>query len=159
MNHEATGGAGIPAGSVSMERPAGEGGVARPVPPCLLRDQFVKHCGIELLSAGPGTARTRVRLKPHHWNGLGMTQGGLVFTLADYTFAVASNFAGTIAVAISCTIHFMKATSEGVLTAECHEVSRNPRLGTYEVKVRDEAGEIVAIFEGLAYCKKDPLPA
>ena len=128
------------------------------IPRCLLDDRFVKHCGIELLSAEAGRARARLVLHPHHWNGLGMTQGGAIFTLADYTFAVASNFCGTVAVAVSCSIHFMKATSEGTLTAEAREVSCNSRLGTYEVEVRDEQGEIVAVFQGLAYRKKDRLP-
>ncbi len=128
------------------------------VPACLLNDRFVKHCGIELMEAGPGRAVARLKLEPHHWNGLGMTQGGAIFTLADYCFAIASNFAGSVAVAISCHIHYMKATSEGTLTAVAREVSVNPKLGTYSVEVRAESGEIVAVFEGLAYRKKDHLP-
>ena len=45
----------------------------------------------------------------------------------------------------------------GVLTAEARELSCNPRLGTYTAEVRDEKGDLVAVFQGLAYRKKDSL--
>jgi acyl-CoA thioesterase len=85
-------------------------------------------------------------------------QGGAIFTLADFAFAAASNSYGTVAVAINVSISFLKATSSGVLVAEAKETSRNPRLGTYTVDVRDESGDLVATFQGMVYRKKDPLP-
>ena len=56
------------------------------------------------------------------------------------------------------TLSFLKATSSGVLVAEARETSRNPKLGTYTVDVRDETGDLVATFQGMVYRKKDPLP-
>jgi len=85
-------------------------------------------------------------------------QGGAVFTLADFAFAAAANAHGTVAVAINVSITFMKAVSTGLLRAEAREVALNPKLGTYTVDVKDERGDLVAVFQGLAYRKKDPLP-
>lgn len=125
---------------------------------CLSNDRFAKQCGIDLVSVEPGRARTRMRVSPGHLNGVGIVQGGAIFTLADFAFAAASNSHGTVAVAINVSINFLKATSSGILVAEAKETSKNPKLGTYTVDVRDESGDLVATFQGMVYRKKDPLP-
>jgi acyl-CoA thioesterase len=121
------------------------------------RDRFAAHCGVELVEVQPGRAVTRMRLEAHHLNGVNIAHGGAIFTLADLAFAAACNSYGTVAVAINASITYMKAASGGVLTAVAEETACNPRLGTYRMTVTDEAGELVAIFQGLAYRKKDRL--
>ena len=125
---------------------------------CLAKDQFAAHCGIELLAVEPGSARARMVLQPHHLNGLCIVQGGAIFTLADFAFAAASNSHGTAAVAINVHISFLKSLQTGVLFAEAMETSRNSKLGTYDVRVTSESGELVASFHGMVYRKKEPLP-
>ena len=121
-------------------------------------DQFARRNGIKLISISPGHALAEMTVEPHHWNGVNSVQGGAVFTLADFAFAAAANSHGTVAVAINVSITFMKAVSTGLLRAEAREVALNPKLGTYTVDVKDERGDLVAVFQGLAYRKKDPLP-
>jgi acyl-CoA thioesterase len=121
-------------------------------------DQFAARCGIELLEAANGRARAKMTLQPHHWNGLGTAQGGAIFTLADFTFAAASNSHGTVAVAINVNITFMKAATTGTLWAEAREIAKNFKIGTYAVEVKDDLGELIAQFQGLAYRKQDKLP-
>ena len=120
-------------------------------------DQFVNHCGIELVSRQPGQAVARMTVQPLHLNALGIVQGGAIFTLADFAFAVASNGHGTAAVGINVSITYVKATTSGTLMAEAREVSLNPKLGSYTVNVTDATGALVAIFQGLAYRKKQPI--
>jgi len=122
------------------------------------RDRYAAHSGIELLEVTPGGARARMKLQPFHFNGLGTAHGGAIFTLADFVFAAACNSHGTVAVAVNASISIMKATTAGTLLAEAREVSKNFKLGNYTVEIKDEAGEIIALFHGLAYRKKDPLP-
>ena len=118
-------------------------------------DRFAKFCGIELVEMGEGRSKVRMEICEHHLNGVGTVHGGAIFTLADFAFAVAGNSHGKIAVAINISISFMKAVSTGFLTAQAWEVSKNPKLGTYTVEVKDEADNVVAIFQGLAYRKRD----
>jgi acyl-CoA thioesterase len=73
-------------------------------------------------------------------------------------FAVAGNSHGTVAMAINVSISYLKAVTEGTLYAEAKEMSLNPKLGTYHVTVTNEAGELVATFQGMTYRKKDPIP-
>src|SRR5512135_2221797 len=121
-------------------------------------DKFAERANIELLSVSPGQARAKMALHPHHLNGYGTVQGGAIFTLADFAFAAASNSHGTVAVAINVSITFMKAGQTGALWAEAKEISRNVKLGSYTVEVKDDAGDMVALFQGLAYRKSEKIP-
>jgi acyl-CoA thioesterase len=123
----------------------------------LQRDAFVKHCGIELVSFAPGHAVTRMAVESWHLNAVGIVQGGAIFTLADYAFAVASNAHGTVAVGINVSITYMKSARTGTLTAEAREVALNPKLASYTVDVTDEAGCLLAVFQGLVYRKQQAI--
>jgi acyl-CoA thioesterase len=122
-------------------------------------DQFIRHINISLEWVEPGRARARLHLQPHHLNALGIVQGGAIFTVADFAFAVASNSHGTVALGVSATITYMKAARTGTLVADARELSRNPKLGAYAVEVRDDDGDIVATFQGMVYRKKDSIAA
>jgi len=121
------------------------------------RDLFAKHCGIELLDVGEGRARARMRITEHHLNGLGTVQGGAIFTLADFTFALACNSHGNAAVAINTNLSFVKAAKTGILLADAREVALNPKLSTVTVNVTNESEELIAIFQGMAYRKKETI--
>jgi acyl-CoA thioesterase len=121
-------------------------------------DRFAARNDIELIEVGPGCAKARMTLHPHHLNTLGIVHGGAIFTLADFAFAAASNSHGTAAVALNVNITFIKAARGGSLWADARELSRNARVGTYAIEVRDAEGDLVAEFQGLAYRKKERLP-
>ena len=123
------------------------------------KDKFAERANIKLLSVAPGQARAKMTLHPHHLNGYGTVQGGAIFTLADFAFAAASNSHGNVAIAINVSITFMKAGTTGTLWADAREVSKNFKLGSYTVEVKDDQGELVAVFQGLAYRKSETIPA
>ena len=118
-------------------------------------DKFAERANIELLSVSPGRATAKMALSANHLNGYGTVQGGAIFTLADLAFAAASNSYGTVAVGIQVSISYMKAAKAGTLWAEARENSKNHRLGSYTVEVKDDAGELVALFQGMAYRKQE----
>ena len=118
------------------------------------KDRFAAHNDITLLEVHPGYAKAELIISDKHLNGVNITHGGAIFTLADLAFAVASNSHGTVAVGVNATISYLKATNRGTLTAEAIEVSINPKLATYQVEVRDKNDELVAIFQGTVYRKK-----
>ena len=98
-----------------------------------------------------------MEVKKHHLNGVNTVHGAAIFTLADLVFAVASNSHGTIAMGINVSISYLKALKDGVLYAEAMEVSKNPKLATYQVQVTDDVGNLVAIFQGMVYRKKEEI--
>ena len=123
------------------------------------RDEFARHCGIELLSVSPGHAIARMTVRSCHLNGYRRVQGGALFTLADFAFAAAVNAHGKVAVAINVNITFIKAVTSGTLLAEAREVAVNPKLGSYTINITDAENALVAVFQGLAYRQSEPVEA
>lgn len=118
------------------------------------KDMFAVSSGIELLEVSPGYAKASMKIEEKHLNALRAVQGGAIFTLADLAFAAASNVYGSAAVGINANISFVKAATKGTLTAEARETSINPKISTYTVDITDDDGEVIAIFQGMAYRKK-----
>lgn len=118
-------------------------------------DPFAHYLGIEKVEVSEGKARARFTVQKHHLNGLGTLHGGMIFALADVVLGAASNSHGRVAVAIQATISYIKAISEGVLTAETEELSRDSVLGLYNVRVTNDAGDLVAVFQGRVYLKRN----
>jgi acyl-CoA thioesterase len=124
------------------------------------KDLFARHCGIELIEVEQGYAKTSMKIEKHHLNAARTVHGGAIFTLADFAFAVASNSHGTLAMGINTSVSFVKAATRGTLYAVAREQSRNPKLASYSVLITDDADEVVAIFQGMVYRKKESiLPA
>jgi acyl-CoA thioesterase len=121
------------------------------------RDQFAEYCGIKLVEVSPGKAKAEMEIRKEHLNGVNTVHGGAIFTLADFTFAAAANSYGKVTVAINVNITFMKAIKAGKITAEAREISRNPKLSAYTIEINDEKGDVAAVFQGLAYQKRERL--
>lgn len=124
---------------------------------CQEKDNFSKMLGIEIVELRPGFARGRMPLTSQHYNCLGIVHAGAIFALADTTFGSAANSQGQVAPTVSMNCHFLKAGRGAVLTATATESSPGPKLASYNVEVRDEAGDVVAVFQGMAYRKRTTL--
>lgn len=121
-------------------------------------DKFAAFAGVELLEVKSGYARARMEIKPMHLNGGGVCQGGAIFTLADLAFAAATNSHARLTFSITSNINFFKSESKGVLYAEAREVFNHTRLANCEVRITNEAGELIATFNGTGYRKDTELP-
>jgi acyl-CoA thioesterase len=111
--------------------------------------------GIEIVDARPGYAKTQLLIEPKHFNAVGIIQGGVVFTLADFAFAVASNVGvEEITVAIECHLAFLKPTTGGTLVAEATQISKTRSLVSYNIPVTNENGELVAQFYARGFTKQ-----
>jgi len=104
---------------------------------------------MELLACEPGRAVMRMRVRAPMLNGHQICHGGLIFTLADSTFAFACNSHNKVTVAAGCSIEFLKpAHLDDVLTCEGVEQVLQGRHGIYDMKVSNQRGEVVAMFRG-----------
>ena len=117
------------------------------------QDRYAHYLGVEICQWGEETARAKLVLKEHHLNSVNTVHGGVIFSLADSAFSVASNSHGTVAVAIQVCISYFRAVSGGTLYAEAREVSRNPKLATYMIEVTDDSGSLLGVFQGTVYRK------
>jgi len=105
--------------------------------------------GMELVSCEPGRAVMRMAVREPMLNGHDICHGGLIFTLADSTFAFACNSRNKRTVAAGGSIEFLRPGRLGdVLTCEGVERVLQGRHGVYDMTVTNQGGEVVALFRG-----------
>ncbi|MCH8611588.1 hotdog fold thioesterase [Arsenicicoccus dermatophilus] len=97
-------------------------------------DGASRHLGIELVEVhhedGLGRARTRMAVTETMVNGHDIMHGGLIFTLADSTFALACNAGGQTTVAAGFDIDFVAPARRGdILLGHAVERARYGRNG------------------------------
>jgi acyl-CoA thioesterase len=126
--------------------------LARRVADCLhAREGTSTALGVEIEEVREGYARIAMIVRKDMLNGKAITHGGMIFTLADTAFAYACNSRNVNTVAQSATVVFVAPGREGDrLVAEAREESRTGRSGVYAVKVRNQNGENIAVFQGLS---------
>lgn len=115
-------------------------------------DRFAASIGARLTEIGEGHSRAELTVEERHLNGAGVCQGGVIYTLADLSFAGVANCHGILSLGISNTITFIKSAQLGDhLVAECTEVVNHHKLPYCDIKVMNQNGEILATCTGLAY--------
>ena len=118
----------------------------------LAADNYARGMGIELVTVNDERIVVGLDVAGEHANFLGVGHGGMVFSLADCAFSLASNSAGADAVAIDTHLVLTAATRPGDrLEASVTEVSRGRTLGTYRAEVTRRDGRVVALFTGTVY--------
>lgn len=104
---------------------------------------------MELVACEPGRALMRMAVREPMLNGHKICHGGLIFTLADSTFAFACNSHNKVTVAAGGSIEFLKPAHLGdMLTCEGVEQVLQGRHGVYDMKVTNQHGEVVAVLRG-----------
>ena len=115
-------------------------------------DRASQNLGLEILDVAPGSVRVSMTVRPEMVNGHGLCHGGVIFTLADSAFAFACNSEGKITVALDVSISFPKAVKESdMLIAEAKQVNDTRKTGLYLIEVKNQYGELVALFKGTCY--------
>jgi len=121
----------------------------------LEQEPYAQHLGMELEELGQGTAGAKMKIQKHMLNTHGTVHGAVIFALADYVFAVASNSYGKTSVGLTTTMNFMAPAKEGAeLKAIASEEKRTHRLAWYTIKVTCN-GELVATMDATVYRKNE----
>ena len=119
-------------------------------------DRFAAVNGIQLTEVREGYARAEMTVGEEHLNGGNVCQGGALFTLADLAFAAVTNSRGQLSFGVQSSITFSQSARLGDhLIAECVETFPHHRLPYCEVKVRNQQGQLICSFTGMAYSKSD----
>jgi acyl-CoA thioesterase len=110
------------------------------------QDATLRSLDLERLSIEAGGASVAMIVLPSMVNGIGITHGGAIFTLADAVFSLACNSYNERTVTSHCSIAFLRPTRLGDrLVATATEVVRSERSGIYDVRVSLE-DTVVAEF-------------
>jgi acyl-CoA thioesterase len=112
----------------------------------LNKDKFAAYNNIRFVSMENGVATVAADINDNHLNGLGIPQGGMIFTLADFVLAVLANAeADAKTVTLDASINFIKASRGKTLTARGRYVSRGRTICIANVEVTDDLGVLCAV--------------
>lgn len=116
------------------------------------QDWFSQWLGIERLEVQPGRCVLRMVIRKEMLNGFAIAHGGITYSLADSALAFASNGHGRMAVSVETSISHTEPLREGdIITATAEEMSLSNKIGIYQVIVRNQKEETVALFKGTVY--------
>ena len=115
------------------------------------KDKFAVNTGITLDRLTDDEAECSLALNDNHRNAYGGVMGGVIFTLADFAFAVLSNQIHQLTVAQQVDIHYLSAPKGDKLFAKatCRKSGRTSSI--INVDISDDAGRDVAQFIGTGF--------
>ncbi len=101
--------------------------------------------GIEIDEIGKDYAKCSMVLTEKHRNAYGGIMGGAIYTLADFAFAVASNYGKDCAtVSLVGQANFLSASRGSKLFADARLIKDGKRNSFFEVMVTDDQGKDIA---------------
>ena len=122
-------------------------------------EPYARKLGLKLVNLGPGYALVEMEIKEDMENIFDMTHGGAIFSLVDEAFEISCNTHGTVAVALNMTISYHRPPAKkGILRVESQEVHRSQKTATYDIKVTQGEGILIASCQAMAYRKEEKLP-
>ncbi len=115
------------------------------------KDKFAVNTGIVLDEITEDEAICSLELNDEHRNAYGGVMGGVIFTLADFAFAVLSNQIHQLTVAQQVDIHYLSAPKGDKLIAKatCRKSGRTSSI--VNVDILDDLGRDVAQFIGTGF--------
>jgi acyl-CoA thioesterase len=107
-------------------------------------DRFATENFAVIDEIGENYAKCSMKLNDRHKNAMGGIMGGVVFTLADFAFAVAVNHEEMKTVSISSSISYLGVPKGSSLVAETFLIKNGRSTCCYRIDVDDNLGNKVA---------------
>jgi len=121
-------------------------------------DKASKALGMKVEICEVGSAVASMAVREDMVNGFDVCHGGLLFALADTAFAFACNAYDRKTVAASGNIEFLRPAKLGdQLRAVAAEEHRGRRTAYYKVRIDNQDGELVALFQGRSISGEEQL--
>lgn len=116
------------------------------------KERFVmESLDATIVEAADGFAKCTMTIRPQHCNSLGIPMGGVLFTLADFAFAVAANQDGKTVVTQAAQITFLTPAVGSSLNAEAKAIRKGAQTSFYSVMIKDDVGTEVAFATANGY--------
>ena len=124
------------------------------------REPFAQALKMELVALDDGFSAVETAYEPEIMNNMfARAHGGAIFSLIDEAFETVCQTVGSVTVALSVSVNFVASPEVGArLRAEAREVNSTRKTASYDIKVHDQEGTLIAVCQALAYRTGKPLP-
>lgn len=119
------------------------------------KDRFAMNmAGVVIESIEDDVVVCSMEITDNHLNAVGSVMGGAIFTLADFTFAIAANFRKTdITVTLDSHICYLGVAKGNKLFAKSRCIKQGYTSAFYDITITDNLGTSVAQVTITGYTK------
>lgn len=123
-------------------------------------EPFAKLLNLQLIELSLGHAIVEMVYDPAIMDNIyARTHGGALFALIDEAFETASQTHGSIAVALNVNVTYLRPPEAGErLRAQADEIALTRKTATYDIKISNIDGDLIAVCQALAYRTGKPVP-
>ena len=114
-------------------------------------DTFATDAGMVIDEIGDHSAVCSVVIDSRHCNAMGNVMGGVHYTLADFAFAVASNWQKAGVVGLNNSIAYLAPVKGKKLIAKATMIKDGRSTCLYNVDITDELGTKVANVQCMGF--------
>ena len=102
--------------------------------------------GIVIEAVGEHYAKYSLKIDSRHLNALDFLMGGVVYTMADLTFAVSTNFrAERPTVTNTAQVSYLNPLAGDTIYSESRMLKDGKRVCFYEIRIWDNTGRDIAV--------------
>lgn len=134
--------------------------VRKSIVQAVTKEPFAQALKMELVKLSDGHSVVNMVYDPENMSNIyNRAHGGAIFGLIDEAFETSSQTEGTVAVALNVNVTYVSSPEPGLqLQAESRRVSQTKKTASYDIKVTDQNGRLIAICQALAFRTGKPIP-
>ncbi len=114
-------------------------------------DTLAVTMGIQIVSASFEKTVCAMMVSDDFLNAKGGVHGGTIYSLADFTFAVASNLGGKLSVTLDASVTYFRPAKDRKLVATAKLVSYTKHTCNYNIEVVDGENRLIAVVSMNGY--------
>ncbi len=124
------------------------------------KEPFAEDLAMKLMKLEDGYSVVQMVYNPQQMDNIyARAHGGAIYALIDEAFETAGQTDGTIAVALNVNVTYVSSPTPGQrLQAEARRVRQTKKTASYDIKVTDPNGQIIALCQALAFRTGKPIP-
>ena len=124
------------------------------------REPFAQMMKMELIELEEGFSAVEMIYEPETMDNIfSRAHGGAIFSLIDEAFETVCQTCGVVTVALNVSVTYVASPkSRARLRAEAREISSTRQTASYDIRVSDQEGRLIATCQALAFRTSKPLP-
>jgi acyl-CoA thioesterase len=126
----------------------------------VVQEPFARNMKMELKELEEGFSAVEMTYEPEAMDNLfRRAHGGAIFSLIDEAFETVCQTCGAVTVALNVSVTYVASPKAGArLRAEAREISSTRQTASYDIRVKDQEGRLIAFCQALAFRTGKPLP-
>jgi acyl-CoA thioesterase len=123
-------------------------------------EPFARTMKLELKELEEGFSAVEMTYEPETMDNLfSRAHGGAIFSLIDEAFETVCQTCGAVTVALNVSVTYVASPKgRARLRAEAREISSTKQTASYDIRVSDQEGRLIAFCQALAFRTGKPLP-